>query len=45
MMFLGLIGYLLDKSVVVFLTMNLGMGAAMLTATIPLSKLFKSIKN
>lgn len=45
MMFLGLIGYLLDKSVVVFLTINLGMGAAMLTATIPLCKLFKSIKN
>lgn len=45
MMFLGLIGYLLDKSVVVFLTMNLGMGAAIVTATIPLSKLFKSIKN
>ena len=36
MMFLGAIGYLLDKSVVVFLCMNLGMGSAILIATIPL---------
>ena len=35
-LFLGAIGYLLDKSVVVFLCMNLGMGSAILIATIPL---------
>ena len=41
MMFLGLIGYLFDISVVVFLCMNLGMGSAILIATIPLCYLFK----
>ena len=41
MMFLGLIGYLFDISVVVFLCMNLGMGSAILIATIPLCCLFK----
>ena len=40
-MFLGLIGYLFDISVVVFLCMNLGMGSAILIATIPLCCLFK----
>ena len=45
MMFLGVIGYLLDKSVVVFLCMNLGMGSAILIATIPLCYLFKNIKS
>ena len=45
MMFLGVIGYLWDKSVVVFLCMNLGMGAAILIATIPLCYLFKNIKS
>lgn len=42
MMFLGVTGYLLNKSIVVFLCMNLGMGAAILIATIPLCNLFKS---
>ena len=41
MMFLGLIGYLFDISVVVFLCMNLRMGSAILIATIPLCYLFK----
>lgn len=45
MMFLGVIGYLLDKSVVVFLCMNLGMGSAILIATISLCYLFKNIKS
>jgi hypothetical protein len=39
--FIGLIGYLLDIATIVFLSMNLGMGAAVLIATIWLSKLFK----
>ena len=43
MMFLGLIGYLFDISVVVFLCMNLGMGSAILIATIPLCYLFKKV--
>lgn len=45
MMFLGVIGYLWDKSVVVFLFMNLGIGAVILIATIPLCNLFKNIKS
>lgn len=45
MVFLGLFGYLFNKSIVVFLCMNLGMGAAILTGTIPLCNLFKSIKS
>ncbi len=40
--FVGLIGYLLDSAVVVFLSMNLGMGAAVLIATIYMVKLFKT---
>ena len=45
MMFLGVTGYLLNKSIVVFLCMNLGMGSAILIATIPLCYLFKNIKS
>jgi len=45
MMFLGVTGYLLDNTVVVFLCMNLGMGAAILIAIIPLCMLFKNIKS
>jgi hypothetical protein len=45
MMFLCVTGYLLDNPVVVFLCMNLGMGAAILTATIPLCSLFKNTRS
>lgn len=45
MMFLAVTAYLLDKSVVVFLCMNLGMGAAILIATISLCNLFKKIRS
>lgn len=43
MMFIGVTAYLLDKSVIVFLCINL-MGAAILTATISLCILFKNIR-
>jgi hypothetical protein len=46
MMFIGVTGYLLDKAVIVFLCMNLGMGATILIATVFLCKLFKNtLKN
>jgi len=43
MMFTSAVGYLFDIAVLIFLCMNIGMGAAVLTAEIYLSKLFKSI--
>ncbi|HHV63784.1 MAG TPA: hypothetical protein GXX46_01700 [Peptococcaceae bacterium] len=45
MMFLCVTAYLLDKSVVVFICMNLGMGAAILIATVSLCNLFKKIRS
>lgn len=43
MMLTAAIGYLFDIAIVVFLLMNIGMGAAVLAATIYLSKLFKNM--
>jgi len=43
MMFSSAVGYLFDIAVLIFLCMNIGMGAAVLTAEIYLSKLFKNI--
>lgn len=45
MMLITAIGYLFDIAIIVFLFMNIGMGVAVLTATIYLSKLFKNIQD
>lgn len=45
MMLLGAVGYLFNIAIIVFLFVNIGMGVAILTATIYLCKLFKNLQH
>lgn len=41
MMLISAVGYVFDLTIILFFLMNIGMGAAVLTATVYLSKLFR----
>jgi energy-converting hydrogenase Eha subunit C len=45
MMLISAIAYVLDITIILFFCMYLGMGAAVLTADIALSKLFKDLQS